>query len=175
MNFLKIFKRKSQKEDKPMTEDEKEIKKAEDDVAKKGKDSQSEKDRVDESVGEQERESGNENSQNAKDRVDESEGTKKADEERKEKKDEKDEKESKEDKLMEVFTRFESKLDTLIQKLDNMSVKEEVEDKTEEIVEEKAKEVYGLGNGVFQGKTEDAPAQKMTTADVAKILTKITK
>lgn len=69
-----------------MTEDEKQIEKAKEDVAEKGADSQTEKDRVDESVGEQEKRSGNENSQNAKDRVDESEATKKADEERAEEK-----------------------------------------------------------------------------------------
>lgn len=69
-----------------MTEDEKEIKKAKEDIAEKGADSQTEKDRVDESVGEQERRSGNENSQNAKDRVDESEGTEKAAEKRAEEK-----------------------------------------------------------------------------------------
>ena len=74
-----------------MTEDEKEIKKAKEDIAEKGKDSQTEKDRVDESVGAQEKNSDNENSQDAKDRVDESEGTKKADEERAEDKQEREE------------------------------------------------------------------------------------
>lgn len=69
-----------------MTQDEKEIEKAKDKIAEKGADSQTEKDRIDESVGEQERRSGDENSQNAKDRVDESEGAKKADEKRAEEK-----------------------------------------------------------------------------------------
>lgn len=50
------------------------IDKAKSDIAKNGKDSQTDKDRVDESVGMQERYDGNENTQNAKDRVDEAEG-----------------------------------------------------------------------------------------------------
>ena len=53
-----FLKRKNKKEDSEMTEDEKEIKKAKDDVAEKGADSQTEKDRIDESVGEQEKRSG---------------------------------------------------------------------------------------------------------------------
>ena len=64
-----------------MTEDEKQEAEAKKDIAEKGEDSQSEKDRIDESVGEQEHLDGNEDSQSAKDRVDESEGAKKADEE----------------------------------------------------------------------------------------------
>lgn len=63
-----------------MTKDEEQIAKAKEDISEKGKDSQTEKDRIDESVGEQERKDGNENSQSAKDRVDESDGAKKADE-----------------------------------------------------------------------------------------------
>lgn len=97
-----------------MTQDEKEIKKAEKDVAEKGKDSQTEKDRVDESVGEQEKRSGNENSQNAKDRVDESEGTKKADEERAA---EKKESEGKDDKREDLDEKLERFADTLVEKL----------------------------------------------------------
>ena len=63
-----------------MTKDEEQIAKAKEDISEKGPDSQTEKDRIDESVGEQERKDGNENSQSAKDRVDESEGAKEADE-----------------------------------------------------------------------------------------------
>lgn len=48
------------------------------DIEDKGDDSQSDKDRIDESVGEQEHLDGDEDSQDAKDRVDESEGEKKA-------------------------------------------------------------------------------------------------
>lgn len=63
---------------KPTTEEQ--IDEAKKDIAEKGPDSQTEKDRIDESVGEQEREDENEDSQTAKDRVDESEGMQKAEE-----------------------------------------------------------------------------------------------
>lgn len=59
---------------KPDTEEQ--IDKAEEDIAEKGADSQTEKDRIDESVGEQEKQEGDEDSQDAKDRVDESLGEK---------------------------------------------------------------------------------------------------
>lgn len=65
-----------------MTKDEEQIAKAKEDISEKGEGSQTEKDRIDESVGEQEREDGNKDSQTAKDRVDEAEGAKKADEEK---------------------------------------------------------------------------------------------
>lgn len=65
-----------------MTKDEQQIAEAKKDIAEKGPDSQTDKDRIDESVGEQEHLDGNKDSQSAKDRVDESEGAKKADEER---------------------------------------------------------------------------------------------
>lgn len=54
-----------------------EIKEAEKDMAKSGEDSQTEEDRVDESVAEQEKASGTEDSQSAEDRVDESIGEQK--------------------------------------------------------------------------------------------------
>lgn len=52
----------------------KEVAKAKEDIKEDGKDSQSEKDRVDESVAAQEENKGDEDSQDAKDRVDEAEG-----------------------------------------------------------------------------------------------------
>lgn len=64
--------------DKPDTSEE--IEKAEEDIAEKGPDSQSVKDRVDESVAAQEEEHGQEDSQDAKDRVDEAEGEERAEE-----------------------------------------------------------------------------------------------
>lgn len=70
-----------------MTETEKQIAEAKKDIDEKGSDTQTEKDRIDESVGEQEHLDGNKDSQSAKDRVDESEGTKKAEEAHEEKKD----------------------------------------------------------------------------------------
>lgn len=59
------------------TETEKQIEEAEKDIAEKGADNQTEKDRIDESVGEQEKLDGNKDEQDAKDRVDESLGEKK--------------------------------------------------------------------------------------------------
>lgn len=81
---MKFFKRKKPKQEvKEMaTADEKEIKKAELDIDDKGKDTQTRRDREDESVAAQERDKGDEDSQTAKDRIDESRGTKRADEER---------------------------------------------------------------------------------------------
>lgn len=110
MGWFGLFK-KIKKEESEMTEDEKEIKEAKKDIAEKGKDSQTEKDRIDESVGEQERRSGDENSQNAKDRVDESEGAKKADEKRAEEKQEESKTDVSDtaarlDKLISVMERF---------------------------------------------------------------------
>ena len=67
----------SKDDSKDESETEKQIDKAEEDIAEKGADSQTEKDRIDESVGEQEKEDGNKDSQDAKDRVDESFGEKK--------------------------------------------------------------------------------------------------
>lgn len=78
------WRKKKEKGEGEMTVDEKEIEKAKKDIAEKGEDSQTERDRIDESVAAQERESGNENSQTAKDRIDESEGAEKADKEREE-------------------------------------------------------------------------------------------
>lgn len=74
--------KKKRKEESAMTEDEKQEAKAKENIAEKGADSQTEKDRIDGSVGEQEHLDGNEDSQSAKDRVDESEGAKKADDAR---------------------------------------------------------------------------------------------
>lgn len=87
--FFGFLKKNKNKEVTGLTTDEKEIKEAREDISEAGEDSQTDKDRIDESVGEQEKRSRDENSQNAKDRVDESEGAKNADEDRaEEKKDE---------------------------------------------------------------------------------------
>ncbi len=53
---------------------EEEIEEAEENIAEKGEDSQTEEDRVDESVAAQEKAEGEEDTQTAKDRVDEAEG-----------------------------------------------------------------------------------------------------
>lgn len=112
MKITDLFRRKQKKEVfSQMTQDEKDIKKADEDIKEKGKDSQTEADRRDESVAAQEKADGDENSQDAKDRIDESEGTKKADEE-KGKTDETDE-EKNEDKS-------KDKMDVIIEKLDGL-------------------------------------------------------
>lgn len=81
MSLFDIFKKTKKEDSEEMTEDEKQGAEAKEDIAEKGADSQTEKDRIDESVGEQEKLDGDEDSQSAKDRVDESEGAEKADEE----------------------------------------------------------------------------------------------
>lgn len=63
-----------QDDSKGETDTAEQIDKAEEDIAEKGADSQTEKDRIYESVGEQEAEDGDADSQDAKDRVDESVG-----------------------------------------------------------------------------------------------------
>ena len=137
-----------------MTEDEKQIAKAKEDIEEKGKDTQTEKDRIDESVGEQERLDGDEDSQDAKDRVDESEAEEKADDERHE--------DFEEDKL--------SRIERLIMKLVDKLVPEKEEASA---VENAAKETYGLGNGVFSD-TKGTNAEKVASKeDVAKIMNKI--
>ena len=70
------------------------VEKAEEDIAEKGDDSQTERDRIDESVAAQEKAEGDEDTQDAKDRVDEAEGEEEYEEDRKE--DEEHHEESKE-------------------------------------------------------------------------------
>lgn len=74
-SFWKKFEE-TQDDSKGKSETEEQINEAEEDIAEKGADSQTEKDRIDESVGEQEKQEGDEDSQDAKDRVDESIGEK---------------------------------------------------------------------------------------------------
>lgn len=94
---------------KPDTEEM--IDKAEENIKEKGKDTQTEEDRVDESVAAQEKADGEEDSQDAKDRVDEAE----AEEEMEEGKEEEKE-EDKEDVNAALISRIES-LESLVQKL----------------------------------------------------------
>jgi len=78
--FLKNKNRR--KEEKEMPEIKKDIEEAKENIENKGPDSQSETDRVDESVAEKIKDDGDEDSQDAKDRVDESEGEEKTKEEK---------------------------------------------------------------------------------------------
>ncbi len=148
-----------------MTEDEKEIKKAKEEIAEKGADSQTEKDRVDESVGEQEKHSGNENSQDAKDRVDESEGAEKSDEKRAE--------EKKEDARLS----FEERVISFMEKLEKRFEESEkcVAHAADEDAEaaKRMEETYGIGNGVFQGSEKSAPERKLTKEEIASKIAKI--
>lgn len=150
--------KKKKEEDTMATIDEKEIKKAEEDIEKKGPDSQTERGRIDESVAAQERASGDEDSQSAKDRVNESEGAKRADEKREEKED--------------GFARLEAKLDKL---MDMLGLIEKLADEGEGAGEgakdekalENAREKYGLGSAAFEAKEQ---ADKITAKEAADIL-----
>ena len=136
-----------------MTQDEKEIAEAKKDIAEKGKDSQTKKDRIDESVGEQEKRSGNENSQNAKDRVD---GTKKADEKRAE--------EKRENKGDERLDRLITAIEGLVtaMKAGHEAREEKAEDKLEA-----SKAKYGMSMG---SAGESGSGKKFTVEDVKKLL-----
>lgn len=163
-------KKKNQEEVKDMTQDEKEIKKAEEDISEKGKDSQTKKDRVDESVGEQERRSGNENSQDAKDRVDESEGTKKADEKRAE---EKKEERKEEEKAPAWASSLISSMEKIVGMLEKINAPATSTETTDSAAAERMEEAFGQRGGVFHGDGTQAAEKKMTPEDVAKAIRKI--
>lgn len=151
-----LFKKK--KEDN-MIKDEKQIEKAKEDIAEKGKDSQTEKDRIDESVGEQERRDGNENSQNAKDRVDESEGTKKYDE-------------RKEDKSEDDTPAWAKKLISAIEALSASMGKGEEKGKNAEAAK-KMEAAFGVGEGTFPSEASEKAAKKMSKDEIAEIVRSI--
>ena len=136
------------------------IEKAKEDIAEKGKDSQTEKDRIYESVAMQEKADGNEDSQSAKDRVDESEGEEKY----LERKDgEKHDEAAEEDR----FAKLEAKVDMLFDKLSGQfGWNDEDAEKAE-----KAKKVYGLGEGVVADKGEDAK-KAVTAKEIGAVLGK---
>lgn len=160
-----LFKKKKNKEVSEMTQDEKDIEKAKRDIAEKGSDSQTEKDRIDESVGEQERRDGDEDSQNAKDRVDESEGTKKSDEERAEAK-----KKEHYDDFKERFISFMERMEKF---LDGVEQKAQAAADADSEAAKRMEETYGIGNGVFQGEGKDAPERQLTKEEIAKKIAKI--
>ena len=145
--FSKFFK----KEDK-MTQDEKEIAKAKEDIAEKGADSQTEKDRIDESVAAQERAKGEEDSQSAKDRVDESEGAKKADEKRAEEKKE--------------GAGLDAKIDALIGRMDKLIATIEARAEAKDDKMARAAEKYGLA----PSGAGETPKKSYTDEDVKKLL-----
>jgi hypothetical protein len=119
------------KEDDDMTENEKQIAKAEEDIEEKGKDTQTEKDRIDDSVAAQERADGDEDSQSAKDRVKESEAMEKLDKQKAE-----------DDKNHRDYDARFNKIEDMLTKLvETLMPKQAGENAT---IEEK-KEKYGLG------------------------------
>lgn len=100
------------------------IEKAEENIEAKGKDMQTEKDRIDESVAEQEKDEGDEDSQDAKDRVDEAEGE---DESLEEKDEEKPEQETPteeelehEEKKQDTMRAIEARLDEIEERIANI-------------------------------------------------------
>lgn len=135
-----------------MTQDEKEIAKAKEDIAEKGADSQTEKDRIDESVAAQERAKGEENSQSAKDRVDESEGAKKADEKRAEEKNE--------------GAGLDAKIDALIGRMDKLIATFEARAEAKDDKMARAAEKYGLA----PSGAGETPKKSYTDEDVKKLL-----
>lgn len=160
--FSLFKKNKARKEvnDMANTVDEKDIEKAKEDIAEKGKDSQTERDREDESVAAQLKAEGKEDSQTAKDRIDESEGAKKADEKKAAERDDHEER----------MSRMESKLDSLSNLIEGinatigklMSARDEDERHLD-----RAKAKYGVGNSVFE--SEDAE-RKITPAEAAAVV-----
>lgn len=148
-----------------MTEDEKQIEKAKEDVAEKGSDSQTEKDRVDESVGEQEKRDGDENSQTAKDRVDESEGAEKADEDRAE-----DKKEERDGSFETRMLSFMERMDKFMEKLE---AREQAAATADAEAAKRMEQTYGIGNGVFQGDDKSVPEKQLTKEEIAKKISKL--
>lgn len=139
------------------------IEEAKKDIAEKGPDSQTEKDRIDESVAMQEKADGNEDSQSAKDRVDESEGEEKALKEEGKADGEKHDEAAEEDKL----AKLEAKVDMLVTKLAGQFGWNDEDAETAE----KVKKVYGLGEGVVSDKGEDAK-KGMTAKEINAVLSK---
>ena len=144
-----------------MTEDEKQEAEAKKDIAEKGEDSQSEKDRIDESVGEQEHLDGNEDSQSAKDRVDESEGEQKADEEKAE------------EQKAEVPEWAKEILSALAALTEAIKAQPTPNEAANAAAEERMDAAFGINNGVFQGDPEEHPKKQMTKEEIADVVRKL--
>ena len=163
--MFNLFKKKKYQEVSEMTKDEEQIEKAKSDIAEDGKESQTEKDRIDESVGEQEKRDGDEDSQNAKARVDESEGTKKADEERAE--------EKKEEREDDFKGRILSVLERMEKYLESVERRAQAAADADSEAAKRMEETYGIGNGVFQGDGKGASEKQLTKEEIAKKIAKI--
>lgn len=141
---------------------------------------QSISDRVHESIAAQERAEGDEDSQSAEAREHEALGEEHAEgkgdvEELHEADDTAEEKaEDKKDEAREQAqeVRHDVSEDRLKALEDSVkAIMEKLDGKTS--VEEKAEEVYGIGNGVFQGEDKAQETKKMSATDIAKILNRI--
>lgn len=129
-------------------------------------------DRVHESIAAQERADGNEDSQSAEAREHEALGEEHAEgkgdvEELHEDDDTPEEK--REDKRDEDR---DDPINKILARLDALEKRFEKEGDSDEEAAKRAEEVYGVGNGVFQGTTA-RQERDMTPADVAKIINKI--
>lgn len=147
------------------TVDEKEIEKAEEDIEESGANEQTERDRVDESVGEQERDDDEEDSQTAKDRVDESIGTEEADEERAE-----EEHEEKEENHLEGIG---AKLDNLLEMVTALVTSLTKEKGTDEVALEEAKKRYGVNSGVAEQGDTDNNSGEVSPKEALEIMKRI--
>ena len=159
---------KTKKEESDMTEDEKQIAEVKTDIAEKGADSQTEKDRIDESVGEQERLDGDKDSQTAKDRVDESEGTKKADDERAEEK-----KDAAKEDVPAWASAMTASLEKVVGLLEQMTQAAKPAVTADDVAADRMKNAFGQRGGVFDGNGTAAEEKKMSPADVQKIISKL--
>lgn len=154
-SFFKKNKAEKQEVNNMATLDEKDIQKAKEDISEKGKDTQTERDRIDESVAAQLKDQGKEDTQSAKDRIDESEGMEK-------------EEAARHKKIDGQFANLEMKIDKaleLIEKMASIEKKEEVDD---EKAFEKAKEKYGANPQVFD--SDEATPKAITPAEAMAIV-----
>lgn len=147
------------------TVDEKEIEKAEEDIEESGANEQTERDRIDESVGEQERDDDEEDSQTAKDRVAESIGTEEADEERAE-----EEHEEKEENHLEGIG---AKLDHLLEMVTALVTSLTKEKGTDEVALEEAKKRYGVNSGVAEQGDTDNNSGEISPKEALEVLKRI--
>jgi len=196
MSFFDKFKKNKKEQKEKMTTLE-QVRKAYEDLSEDDKKSfhQSIADRVHESIAAQERADGNEDKQSAEDREHEALGAEHADgkddveelhetdegkgketveeaEEKAEKREEEreDDKTDGVDKFEAFMAHFDSKMDELFAKLANAG-----NATAEKTAEEAAEEIYGLGNGVFQGSDENVPKTKMSNKEIADFMQKIKK
>lgn len=157
-------------EDEEPIEDE--IEEAKEDIEENGEDTQSEKDREDESVGEQIEDKGEEDSQTTEDRIDESEGEEKAEEkaeEEKEAEEVEEEEEKPSDEKADRIDALEAKIDGVIAMLEKITAGR-ADDEDEEAFR-RAEKRYGANAGVFA--EEHEPKEEMTAKEAADIFRKL--